>query len=178
MQIVLTVTPEEAARARAFLDSLARTPFVIRRRERNVDGVHEPINRDVFWEALMSALLTTQQRSGPQSAVNRLIRRQPFPLSLTKCRAATDTGGFVQGQISSFGGIRRGRSIGRQAAQNLAWLEDQGWSVVLPELSGLGGFPGASRERRVAEVLAHDQADFRLVVSDSEAIVALGTASL
>jgi hypothetical protein len=41
--------------------------------------------REDFWKQMVACLLTTQQRSGPTSAVTRFIRTAPFPLAYRTC---------------------------------------------------------------------------------------------
>jgi len=129
-------------------------PLVRKRQQRNVDGVRAPADHDQFWEALASALLTTQQRSGPGSAVNRFITSTPFPLGLSDCRAHSPCGALVEDRITAFGGIRRGRTIAGELQSNLTWLDDEGWTSVLPRLSALGASTSAPLEREAAGYLA------------------------
>jgi hypothetical protein len=127
---------------------------VVARRRRNIERVYEPVDRAIFWEALVSALLTTQQRAGPRSPVTRFIRSQPFPLRLNVCLESHDCRHLVESTIETFGGIRRAPSIATEVASNLAWLEAGGWSDLLPRLRELEKEPGWQEEREAARALA------------------------
>lgn len=154
MRIVYDISDDEALHARAFFDSWRSNPFVKARKRRNVDGIRGRADHDQFWEALVSALLTTQQRSGPNSAVTRFISSSPFPLGLAACRANRPCNAFVEQRITAFGGIRRGRTIAGELESDLAWLEQGGWASVLPRLSALEASPDAALERETARYVA------------------------
>jgi hypothetical protein len=154
MKIVFDISDEDARRAREFYHSLRSNPFVRTRQSRNVDGSRAPANSDEFWEALVSALLTTQQRSGPTSAVNRFIRAAPFPLGLSDCRANSPCAAFIEHRIMAFGGIRRGRTIAGELQANLTWLDRDGWDYLLPRLSSLGASTSPTLERETARYLS------------------------
>lgn len=156
MRIAWDISDDEARRARDFYDNLRSNPFVTARQRRNVDGARAPADHDQFWEALVSALLTTQQRSGPASAVNRFITTTPFPLSLSDCRAHSPCAALVEDRITAFGGIRRGRTIAGELQSNLAWLDDEGWTSVLSRLSALGASRSLPLERESARYLAEN----------------------
>jgi len=151
MKVEFTVTDDEARRAREFLDTWSMHRFVAARIRRNVEGLHARVDEGEFWDALVSALLTTQQRSGPASAVTRLIRTVPLPLRIDACRGQTDAGAFVESVLAARGGIRRGPTIGRELKENLARLEAGEWRTVISVLDAIDGTPFS--ERRAARYL-------------------------
>ena len=154
MKIQYLVSYSDASKARAFLDEWADDPFVRRRRLRNVSGERKAPTRDLFWEALVSALLTTQQRSGPDTPVNRFVTATPFPLPLRACRKHQPCEEYVLQCIRAFGGLRRGPTIAEQLNLNLQWLESEGWKALLPLLDSLHVGADATQERATARVLA------------------------
>lgn len=78
---------------------------------------------------MLGCLMTTQQRSGPDSAVARFIRARPFPLSLSAC-TKFGVEALVRRNLSEFGGIRRAPTIAKQASANCRWLEAGGWKAI------------------------------------------------
>ena len=86
MKLTFKISQAEIRRVSQFYNRWADRPFVQRRHRRNVLGDHRPVTRSLFWEAYVRAILTTQQRSGPDSAVGRITSETPFPLSLHRCR--------------------------------------------------------------------------------------------
>lgn len=129
-------------------------PMVVDRRERNL-APHKPaVSRERFWRALMLALLTTQQPSGPRSAVSRFLAAKPFPLSYRLCQASARRAAFVTEALVSFGGIRRHGLIGSAAATNLDLLEAGEWYVLQSKLKPLVSLADPATERATADYLA------------------------
>lgn len=113
-----------------FVASQRERVFVRQRIDENVSCPIRAFSHDLFWHRMVACLLTTQQRSGPGSAVDRFISVNPFPLSLTVCRRAPQVDQLVAGTITAFGGLRRANKIGRAAQRNLRWLEQEGWQEI------------------------------------------------
>lgn len=99
------------------------------RRLRNVEGERPPFNRDRFWRVLVGCQLTTQQKSTKGSAVDRLCNTKPFLLSWEKCDI-DDLDSLVLRTLTDFGGIRRTKTIGKEARENREWLNGGGWQHV------------------------------------------------
>ena len=155
MKITFDISSEDAQRARRFFATQSDSEFVRRRQRRNADGQHEPVDRDVFWKAMADCLLTTQQRSGPDSSVARLIRSQPYPLALVACRAAGVPGEYVTAVLTKFGGIRRTNLIGTEIQRNLRWLDAEGgWAIIEAVVAPLEKPHTPGAERQAAETLA------------------------
>ena len=129
------------------------TNYVVQERiARNVNGEHRPeYSKETFWHALVACLLTTQQRSGPNSAVNRLIIKKPFPLSLKQCRRYTGFESLFNHILSEHGGIRRGKTIAKQAENNLRWLDKGGWHKIEGVVKDLLINYTAKKEREAAK---------------------------
>lgn len=113
-----------------------------------------------FWEQLVMALLTSQQRSTEGTPVSRFALEKPFPLSLTTYEQMNDAG--VQATIQSHG-LRFGPRIASFLRHNHSWLFEtgKGWAMVEPLLQNLVSQrknpPEPSQkvlERKVARVLA------------------------
>jgi hypothetical protein len=154
MKIAFEISEDEASRARAFFVDWQSNPLVVARQRRNVDGIRSCADRDQFWEALVSALLTTQQRSGPASAVNRFVSASPFPLGLADCWGNQPCRAFVEQRITAFGGIRRGHTIAGELEADLEWLEQGGWASILPRLSAPEASATPALERETARHIA------------------------
>lgn len=130
MKIDWEIENEDIQRIKEFVDSRMNRSFVKNRIARNVDGPVPAFNREVFWNWMILCLLTTQQRSGPDSSVTRFTFIKPFPLSLRECREQANLSEFVEHIITDFGGLRRARTIGAQVASNLKWLDEIGWPEI------------------------------------------------
>lgn len=104
---------------------------------------------------MVNCLLTTQQRSGPDSAVARFIRAETYPLGLAACQSAEAPAEHVTAALTGFGGLRRTSVIGEALERNLRWLDGEGgWVLVEAAVASVEGPHEVVTERRAAEVLA------------------------
>lgn len=154
MKIVWQIAAEDVERVRSFLDLHSSDPFVQRRSRRNLAETKAKVSKDEFWQAMVSCLLTTQQRSGPDSAVTRFITTKPFPLNYPVCIAQSDLTMFSQQVLSSFGGLRRFNRITDEVATNLHRLEGGLWGKTFETLDTLRHSADAEIERLAAEFVS------------------------
>jgi hypothetical protein len=146
--------------AKAFFEAHKQNPFVRNRFLRNVERTTHKLSKDYFWQKLVGCLLTTQQRSGPESAVTRFTMSKPYPLSYPNCLQSMALKGYVFRTITQFGGLRRGKTIARETESNLIWLEDDGWGEVsrLYEMVNRNHTPQV--ERQAAEIISNNMLGF------------------
>ena len=131
MKINWIIEEKDIRHIKEFVASQSGKSFVKNRIARNVDGPIPDFNRDIFWNAMISCLLTTQQRSGPESFVTRFICTDPFPLNFNKCMEQTNLKEFVEDTIANFGGLRRAKTIGDEVLRNFKWLKNGGWQEIV-----------------------------------------------
>ncbi len=81
MKLVWEIEADDVARVKAFYDEHKDNDLVVHRRKTNVEGEPPKFSRSLFWKTMISRLLTTQQRAGPDSAVSRFSGARNFPLS-------------------------------------------------------------------------------------------------
>jgi thermostable 8-oxoguanine DNA glycosylase len=127
--------------------------LVAERRRRNCCAQANPVPRDWFWNAMLMCLLTSQQRSGPKSAVVRFLEQSPFPLTAVACDGVEDVQQFVANALSGFSGIRNYNRIGEYAAKNLPMMSGAKWHEVEFELEHLRAHRGLQHERRAANFI-------------------------
>lgn len=102
--------------------------FVMYRLQHNVEGPVPQNDDDMLWMAHLMCLLTTQQRSGPDSAINKFLELKPFPLSLSACRQDDALQESVLHLLTEATGIRRTNKIARAVHGNLRLLERGEWA--------------------------------------------------
>ena len=151
--MVWQVEDSDIQKVKSFYEEQRNNAFVLNRIERNVKKVLPPFSKEMFWEAMISCLITTQQRSGPDSAVTRFICTAPFPLNYSKCKASDNVQNTGEETITAFGGLRRGKSIGEEIAFNFAWLEHDGWNIINVMIEDLSKNQTAETERKSAEII-------------------------
>jgi len=153
LEIRWQITETDVEKVRRFYDRCRDNHFVKNRIKRNVKKSVPKVTKDHFWEAMISCLLTTQQRSGPDSAVTRFICKNPFPLNLTLSSNQTNLNEFVSNSIKKFGGIRYGNKIAKAISNNFNWLENGGWERIFHMVDSLENNESMEVERKSAEYI-------------------------
>jgi hypothetical protein len=153
MKLVWEIENRDIEKVKVFYDTHKNDAFVKNRIERNINKVHPEVSKSIFWEAMISCLITTQQRSGPGSAVTKFICTRPFPLSYSLCDAAGRQDILAEKTITDFGGLRRGKTIGEEIQYNYSWLEDRGWRVIFEIIHDLMNNQNVTTERKSAEII-------------------------
>jgi hypothetical protein len=155
MRFQWVVEPADCEAVRTFVQRQAGKTFVKSRVQRNVDGPAPEFSHEEFWKGLVMCLLTTRQRSGPNSAVTRFLCKTPFPLALANCRTKAAKGTFLRA-LQSAGGIRRTETIAKQLTANVKSLEKGVWARVEEMACHLG--EQRSRRARGTDIALERQA--------------------
>ena len=153
MHIQWIVTDDDIAKLHAFAEWHENNPFVQRRIKHNLNADKKPVTREQFWKVHVGCLLTTQQRSGPNSSVSRFMA-SPWRLTFAACSAADDAEAFCYKALKQFGGFRRSTIISQEVAINLAFLQSGGWTKIRKCLESVRLGNDAETERQAAEFLA------------------------
>ena len=140
VKLAWKITAQDVARVRAVVAAHRKSNFVRERFLRNVRGEHPVPTGARFWKAHLMGLLTTQQRSGPTSAVTRFLGGKPFRLTYGACRRARRPEARIAAELRANGGIRRVDTVAAQAARNLEYLRGGGWEEIRPLLSEVDTF--------------------------------------
>ena len=153
--------PDETRKVESIVEDQENDPFVSKRVQNNVREIPAKITRSGFWDAQLTALVTSQQRSGPDSPVSRFIQENLDQLNVKKCDEASDIQGLVSSTLESHGGVRFYNNIGEACEKNHRLLYDDGhWDRLLNELESLRDLRtrdpnqcDAERERKVCEFI-------------------------
>ncbi len=145
---------------KAFLDLHRDDLFVRQRIEWNMRDEKTAVTKEDFWQQMVACLLTTQQRSGPTSAVTRFIRTTPFPLAYKTCLEHPNVEDFAKGTLTKFGGLRRTNLLAGDIATNLTRLEEGLWRRTLDTLATLRGNKEVGPEREAADFIDANFAGF------------------
>ena len=153
MNIIWQIDHEDIAKVQDFFDRHQDTPFVRKRVEANLRDDKPPVTKPVFWVRMVGCLLTTQQRSGPDTAVSRFLLTTPFPLDYERCLNQDDLAEFAKSVLADFGGLRRSTTIGKELATNMSYLEDGDWKPTFEHLDTVRMNSTPDTERRAAEFI-------------------------
>lgn len=154
MDIIWDISEEDIGRIKLLVRRYSHHEILRRRRMVNIAGDRPAIRIERFWHALTLALLTTQQRSGPGSAVKTFLSRKPYPLAYKRCQQVRNVKEHVADAIREHGGIRRVDTIAENLACNLAVLLEGEWRRALAVLKGLETHRGYRPERKAARYFA------------------------
>ena len=155
MNFIWQIQPEDIEKVRAFVDCHLNDAEVKDRIARNLRKDKPPITEEQFWECMVGCLLTTQQKSGPNSRVAAFIGEVPFPLRYEVCMShQDDLLDFAQAVLTKFGGLRWPRQIAAGVSANLATLEGKwGWQRYFSMLDRLREVQTQEVERTVAHFI-------------------------
>lgn len=134
--------------------------MVQERIKKNAEKQRYPITKESFFRAMVSCLLTSQQRSGPNGAVSRFICTKPFPLNYERCVVQDNIERFAQKEIVGFGGIRFTNKIPCYIHSNLEKLENGFWNNIFQSVQELQGFHNQQKERQISDYVANQLAGF------------------
>jgi hypothetical protein len=133
-QVEWEFSDEEIENVLEIISDQKDNPFVQKRREQNVEEAEIDIIEEQFWNAHLAALLTSQQRSGPDSHVSKFLKNEIRTVSLGRCRNVDDVSKFVSETLEAHGGIRYYNNIGDACERNLDRLDSGGWDELWSEL--------------------------------------------
>lgn len=134
MQIKWIITKNDVAKVKSFYREHEAKCFVQNRIRVIQEAAASPVSKSEFWRALVLCLLTTQQRSGPNSPVGRFVARKPFPLPFKECSTQRNLEKHVFTVLKAHGGLRRDRTIAHEASENFIALETALWPEMRAKL--------------------------------------------
>jgi hypothetical protein len=135
-----------------FIERYKNHRFVEERIDRNLKHNDTGISKDHFWRALIGCLLTTQQRSGLGSRVEKLLNSGNPILDFEHCWTAKNLPKLVEETLSR-NGLRRNELIAKEIDHAISWLKQNGWSAVESQLNLIASHTSAKKERSVARFL-------------------------
>ena len=160
MEIIWQIDPEDVAKVQVFFNEHRDSAFVTMRMENNLSEDKPPVSKEAFWERMIGCLLTSQQRSGPDSPVSHFIRSDPFPLNYKICNEQPYLANFARQVLSEFGGLRFSTTIGERLAVNKKYLESGGWEHVNQHLDRVRLQSSPEVERLAAAFIDHNLKGF------------------
>lgn len=129
--------------------------FLQARQSRNVEKQNIVIDKDRIIKTMIMCLLTSQQRSGPNSAVGQFLRLDPFPLTIEKLTAIDNVEEFIKVTLQQNGLTRYVNRISSFFASNYRKIVERNWTVI-NDLEVLKTSDPKIKERNIADNLAYD----------------------
>lgn len=126
--------------------------FLKRRWKRNVEKEHVVIDQNMIIRVMLLCLLTSQQKSGPNTVVGKFLRLNPFPISIESLNQTTDMRLYIRDILEQNGLTRMIDRITGFFVDNIVKIEDDYWKVI-PELYELKGNQTKEAEREFSDYL-------------------------
>jgi len=135
-------------------------PFLINRRKRNVQRQNIVINEDAVIKTMIACLLTSQQRSGPNSAVGRFLSKEPFHITFESIsNVDDDIEDYLKQELKKNDLTRYVNRISRFFASNIKKIRKDNWSII-KKLESLKYIDSKEEERKIADKLNNDYDGF------------------
>jgi len=126
--------------------------FLKNRRERNVKKKNIEINKNIIIQNLMMCLLTSQQRSGPNSVVGKFLSLKPFPITSELIAESENIEILIKQILQKNGLTRYINKISAFFAENIKKIELDNWNII-SKLDYLNNNQSKETERELADFL-------------------------
>ena len=125
------------------------------RQLRNIEKQNIVIEKDKIVKTMIMCLLTSQQRSGPNSLVGQFLRLNPFPITIETITTANNVEEFIKNTLQQNGLTRYVNKISSFFDSNYKKIVARNWALI-GELEELKGSDSKINERSIADNLAND----------------------
>lgn len=149
MNISWDISDQDIQRIKKILNE-NKNPFLNKRRERNVEKQNIVINKDTIIKTMIMCLLTSQQRSGPNSVVGQFLRIEPFPVTFKTISQTENIENLIKSTLKKSGLTRYINRISKFFATNIKKIQNDNW-VIIQELEKLKNTDSKIEERKLAD---------------------------
>ncbi|WP_457598219.1 8-oxoguanine DNA glycosylase [Hydrogenimonas sp.] len=160
MELLLKIEESDIQKVKSFYEKNEDNPFVRKRIDRNLNKQNTKISKEIFFKTMVSCLLTTQQRSGPDSAVTKFINTKPFPLQYNDCIKQRNLNKYILNILNSHIGLRRKNKIADEIVTNLRSLENDLWKNIFKLIENLHSNSSVINERKAARYISDNLKGF------------------
>jgi hypothetical protein len=126
--------------------------FLKNRRERKVEKNNIEINKNIIILNLMMCLLTSQQRSEPNSVVGKFLSLKPFPVTSELIAESKNIESLIKQILQKNGLTRYINKISAFFAENIEKIELDNWNLI-SKLDYLNNHQSKETERELADFL-------------------------
>jgi hypothetical protein len=152
MNISWNINEADIKRVKDFVNQ-NDNPFVTKRRERNVNRQNIKLDKDSLILNLVMCLLTSQQRSGPNTPVGKFFQRKPFPITIQTVLLQTEINKFIIEVLKQNGLNRFITKISQAFVYDLKKLQANNWEIIEIFQEKLDGAQTKIVEREVADYI-------------------------
>ncbi|HLX54839.1 MAG TPA: hypothetical protein VKR58_12910, partial [Aquella sp.] len=150
MNIIWTISDNDIRKVHDFI-AQNTNPFVEYRISKNINRNKNKVDRNSILKNVIMCLLTSQQRSGPNSPIGIFLRKKPFPLTEQNISQQNDIENFIRITLQQNGLNRFINRIPNYFASNYNRLKNSNWEIVNDLTNKLDGNASKEIERAVAD---------------------------
>jgi thermostable 8-oxoguanine DNA glycosylase len=154
MNIIWNITQTDIDKVKKVIED-NENAFLQARRLRNVEKQNILIDKDKIVKTMILCLLTSQQRSGPNSTVGKFLRLEPFPITIEKLTTTDNVEEFIKKSLQQNRLTRYVNNISSYFALNYRKIVESNWTLIR-ELEELKITDTKIIERNIADNLAND----------------------
>lgn len=148
MKIFWEVSNEDIQKAKTFVRQHSNNKLVQARIKKNLAKTKPHITKAVFWRNLILCLVTTQQRSGPNSLVNKFLTSDSFLLDYSLCKSKHRIEVTAEKMLAKYR-LRRSNVLANEIKENLIYFEGH-WKEISGQLEELRINQNIKTERKIA----------------------------
>jgi hypothetical protein len=152
MNLTWKITDKDIKRVNDFV-SQNKNSFVTYRISKNVNRQNIKVDRNSILKNVIMCLLTSQQRSGPNSPIGMFLRKKPFPLTEEIISQQNDIEDFIRITLQQNGLNRFINRIPSYFSLNYNRLKNNNWEIVNDFTNKLDGNASKEIERAIADNL-------------------------
>ena len=129
MNIIWEVTDNDVKKVKDFL-AKHQNPLVASRFSRNINHQNIQIDKNSVLKCMIMCLLTSQQRSGPNSPIEYFLNKKPFPLTEESISTQEDPETFVRETLQKNGLTRYINRIPNFFIINYNKIQATNWTLL------------------------------------------------
>ena len=156
MKALWEISETDVKRWGDFVKEHENKPLPVQRYQRNVLRKNLDITKNSVWRAIVGCQVTTQQRSGPGSNVERFLGSHSPILDPLSCRKAVNLNKLIASECAK-AGLRRGNKISSYLARIFGYLEAGGWCALMDQLETLFSHTTVKKERAVVSYILSER---------------------
>jgi len=149
MNISWNISEQDIQKVKGILNE-NNNPFFKNRRERNVEQKNIVINKDTVIKTMIMCLLTSQQRSGPNSVVGQFLKLEPFPITYKTISKTENIEDLIKQTLRKNGLTRYINRISKFFTTNINKIQNDNWRII-HELENLKITDSIVEERKLAD---------------------------
>ena len=148
MKILWEISVKDIQKTKEFVKLHHNNNFVQARIKRNLTKTKPRTTKSALWRNLVSCLVTTQQRSGPNSLVNIFLNSESFLLDYSLCKSKSRIEFSAERVLAKYR-LRRSNVLAKEINENLIYFKSH-WKEISEQLEKLRINQNIKTERRIA----------------------------